>query len=265
MLLVAPTIDITPLFPKILWLCLEFLTLPHPSSIKTWVASVDCEPGYLTNVIYVLSSVVEINHQCPNEALVLMISSLTGHFKHPVAYVFKDKYTTSVQAQIIKDCISLLHETGMNVCALVFEGCYTSQSTAKLLGCKMHVSWILANLFPKSNKLSWILGKSSWILSKSLTNPFPKSCKSSQIPMNPFQKSCESSQILSVNPFLKSQKPSQIISPKSSQLLCQSLMNPQKSPWILTKSFPKSSKSFFKIRWILKNCQESSSIFPKVS
>ena len=99
------------------------------------------------------TAVLEPPEQLATEALVLMISSLTGHFKHPVAYVFQDKCTTSVQAQIIKDCISLLHEVGMKVCAFVFDGCYTNQTTAKILVCKMHVSRILANPFPKSHKL----------------------------------------------------------------------------------------------------------------
>ena len=168
--------------PKVYDFVCKLLALPHPSSIRTWAASVDCEPGYLTNVINAKSSVVEkkpsmsdvvlivdamalhkdtmcdqkvkqyvgtVNYgpavpeppeQLATEALVLMISSLTGHFKHPVAYVLQDKCTVSVQAQIIKDCISFIHEAGMNVCALVFDGCYTNQSTAKLLGYKMKVS-----------------------------------------------------------------------------------------------------------------------------
>ena len=162
----------------------KLLVFPHPSSIKIWAASVDCEPGYLTNVINTISSigkkkpsmsdvvlivdamalhkgtmwdqkfkqyvgtvnygtaVPEPPEQLATKALVFMISSLTGHFKHPVAYVFQDKCTPPVQAQVIKDCISLLHEAWMNVHSLVFDGYYTNQSTAKLLGCMMKVSAI---------------------------------------------------------------------------------------------------------------------------
>lgn len=32
------------------------LHLPHPSSIRSWGASVDCDSGFLTNVIYTLSN-----------------------------------------------------------------------------------------------------------------------------------------------------------------------------------------------------------------
>ena len=37
----------------------KMFALPHPSSIRTWAASVDCEPGYLTNVIKAIESVIE--------------------------------------------------------------------------------------------------------------------------------------------------------------------------------------------------------------
>ena len=33
--------------------------MPHPLSIRTWTASVDCEPGYLSNVINAIGSIVE--------------------------------------------------------------------------------------------------------------------------------------------------------------------------------------------------------------
>ena len=78
--------------------------------------------------------------QLATEALVFMISSMTGHYKHPIAYILQDKCTAAVQAQLIQDCIGILHQAGVNVLALVFDGCYTNQSTAKLLGCKMKVS-----------------------------------------------------------------------------------------------------------------------------
>ena len=36
----------------------KLLALPHPSSIKAWAASVDCNPGYLMNVIKCIGSQV---------------------------------------------------------------------------------------------------------------------------------------------------------------------------------------------------------------
>ena len=36
--------------------------------------------------------------------------------------------------------MGLLYQEGLNVVAVVFDGCYTNQSTARMLGCKMQVS-----------------------------------------------------------------------------------------------------------------------------
>ena len=73
------------------------------------------------------------------EALVCLIDHLIGHWEHPVAYVLKDKCSADVQAQLIRDCIGLLHEENINVKAMVFYGTFTNQSTAEKLGCKIKV------------------------------------------------------------------------------------------------------------------------------
>ena len=54
--------------------------------------------------------------------------------------MLQDKCSAAVQTQLIKDCIGLLYQEGLNVVAVVFDGCYTNQSTARMLGCKMQVS-----------------------------------------------------------------------------------------------------------------------------
>ena len=74
------------------------------------------------------------------EALVFMVVGLTGHCKHPIAYVLQDKCLADVQIQLIKDCIVLLHDEDMQVHAVVFDGTFTNQCTAIKLGCKMTVS-----------------------------------------------------------------------------------------------------------------------------
>ena len=86
------------------------------------------------------TAVPEVTDSYATEVLVFMVSGLSGHFKHPIAYVLQDKCSSAVQAQLIKDCIGLLYEQGLNVIGVVFDGCYTNQSTAKLLGCVMKVS-----------------------------------------------------------------------------------------------------------------------------
>ena len=45
--------------PKAYEFVRKILKLPHSSGIKHWAASVDCEPGYLTNVIQVIGQLAE--------------------------------------------------------------------------------------------------------------------------------------------------------------------------------------------------------------
>ena len=74
------------------------------------------------------------------KALVPKVVGITGEWKQPIAYVLQDKCSASVQAQLIKDCIRLLHFEGFQVLTIVFDGTYTNQGTAKPLGCVMRVS-----------------------------------------------------------------------------------------------------------------------------
>ena len=96
---------------------------------------------YVCNVDYG-TAVSEVSTDFATDALVFMIVDLSGHFKYPIGYVLYNKLTASVQAQLIKDCISLLHGVGLHVFPLLFDGHFTKQYIAKLLGCKMKVSEI---------------------------------------------------------------------------------------------------------------------------
>ena len=137
----------------------KILTLPHPASIRNRATSVDCSAGYLMDVIKLVGQTAEKKpwmtdvvlvvdalhkgiiwdpiskqyvgtvdygtaiHEVPDdlatEALVFMIVGVNGHFKHSIAYALQDKCTGLVQAQLIKDCIGLLQDVGLNVLAVV--------------------------------------------------------------------------------------------------------------------------------------------------
>ena len=168
--------------PKAYDFVCKVLALPHPSSIHSWAASVNCEPGFLCDIIKLLGGMVqnkssasdvvlivdamslykgtwwdpkewcyvgtvdygtglpEAEDELATEALVFMISSISGHWKHPIAYFLQNKISAEVLTQLIQDCIGLLHAEHLNVLALVFDGTFGNQSTAVQLGCKMSVS-----------------------------------------------------------------------------------------------------------------------------
>ena len=96
---------------------------------------------YVGHVDYGMA-VPEAPDELATKALVFLVVGMTGHFKHPICYVLQDKCTAIVQAQLIKDCISLLHGVDLQVLAVVIDGSFTNQSTAKHLCCKMKVSHI---------------------------------------------------------------------------------------------------------------------------
>ena len=61
----------------------------------------------------------EAEDELATEALVFMISSISGHWKHPIAYFLQKKISAEVLTQLIQDCIGLLHAEHLNVLALV--------------------------------------------------------------------------------------------------------------------------------------------------
>ena len=72
----------------------------------------------------------EASDNFATEALVFMIGGVTGHWKHPIGYFLQNKISASVQAQLIKDCIGLLHHEDLFITKLVFDGTFGNQSTA---------------------------------------------------------------------------------------------------------------------------------------
>ena len=155
--------------------------LPHASNICKWNGSIDCEPGFLRNVIDFLGkqaktdqtlqdcvlivdamairkgtwfdpkkgtyiyvgqvdyggALLEEEDTLATEVLVFLLCGVSGHWKRPVAYFLQMKNSAEVLAHLTKDCVRLLQVSGLNVIALVFDGTYANQNTAKILGCKV--------------------------------------------------------------------------------------------------------------------------------
>ena len=129
--------------PKAYDFVCKVLALPHPSSIHSWAASVNCESGFLCDIIKLLGGMVqnkssasdvvlivdamslhkstwwdpkercyvgtvdygtglpEAEDEMATEVLVFMISSISGHWKHPIAYFLQNKISAEVLTQLI--------------------------------------------------------------------------------------------------------------------------------------------------------------------
>lgn len=163
----------------------KVLNLPNPSSLQQWRSSVDCEPGFLREVLLHLQReaekenskadccilvdamsirkqtewnhnkqqfegfvnyggvVAEPDDDLATECLVIMAVGIKESWKHVIGYFFVNKLSAHNQAQLIKSSIELLTEHSMNVHSVTFDGCYTNQSTASILGAKLTFpTWI---------------------------------------------------------------------------------------------------------------------------
>lgn len=69
------------------------------------------------------------------EALVFMVTFINSGLKMPDGYFLIDSCTGEQKAILMKQCMDLLVDCGVNIVSLTFDGCPTNFSMAKRLGC----------------------------------------------------------------------------------------------------------------------------------
>ncbi|CAH1994072.1 unnamed protein product [Acanthoscelides obtectus] len=74
------------------------------------------------------------------EALVFMLVCLNGSWKIPVGYFFLDGLSGKEKAEIVKKCLSFIHESGVIVTSLTFDGAPVNFTMASHLGANFDVS-----------------------------------------------------------------------------------------------------------------------------
>ena len=68
------------------------------------------------------------------EALVLMVASLTGSWKYPIAYFFTSNLSAANQTKMVKEALIRLADAGMRVHSVTCDCSYVNQDTARQLG-----------------------------------------------------------------------------------------------------------------------------------
>ena len=68
------------------------------------------------------------------EAFVLLLAAVNGHWKIPVAYFLTDGLNSKEKANTISECLIKVHETGIQVISLTFDGTAANLSMMKILG-----------------------------------------------------------------------------------------------------------------------------------
>lgn len=152
--------------------------MPHASTLRSYVGSVDCEPGFLLKVLDAAALFDEPHRQCnlvldemkikkasifdknrlktygnvdygdlltlecsskiATNALVFMIVSLTGKFKWPIAWFLTNSVNATSLTELIKTAISLCHERNIKIWSLTCDGPKVNIATLNKLGCKIY-------------------------------------------------------------------------------------------------------------------------------
>ena len=143
------------------------LELPASRSIRRWLEVVDCQPGFLSDVLSLISekqqdspyslvvdsmairkrlivdrSTGNIQGHCTvgdttkvaKEALVFLLVPLLGGVRYPVGYFLVDKIDSDVQSQLIRQCLEWTAESNIKIVNITCDGCQSNMTTLKKLG-----------------------------------------------------------------------------------------------------------------------------------
>lgn len=71
------------------------------------------------------------------EALVFLVTGINCNFKVPVGYFLVDGVAGIQRAELVKQCLEKIHETGVKIVSLTFDGCASNLAMLKSLGCNL--------------------------------------------------------------------------------------------------------------------------------
>ncbi|VEN63851.1 unnamed protein product, partial [Callosobruchus maculatus] len=82
------------------------------------------------------------------EALVFMLVALNSHWKIPVGYFLINKLNASEKANILINCLEFVHNSGVEIVSITFDGCPTNFAVCNVLGANLKDHLDLKTYFP---------------------------------------------------------------------------------------------------------------------
>jgi len=73
------------------------------------------------------------------EALVIMVNCVNGRWKMPISYFFIDGLGGREKANIVKRCLEFIHNSGVEIISLTFDGAASNVSMENFLGANLSV------------------------------------------------------------------------------------------------------------------------------
>ena len=143
------------------------LELPTSRTIQRWLESVECEPGFLTDILKLVNErngeniyslvfdsmsirkrlnvnkanskveghvTIGDSSKLASQALVFLLVPILGGTRFPVGFFFVDKIDSDMQTQLIKQCLTLTAEEKITIVNVTCDGCQSNLSTLKKLG-----------------------------------------------------------------------------------------------------------------------------------
>lgn len=79
------------------------------------------------------------------EALVFLLTAINGSWKIPVGYFLVDGLSGGQKSNLVLQCLELLHDTGMEVISLTFDGFPANIAMAKKIGCSFDLDQMVTH------------------------------------------------------------------------------------------------------------------------
>ncbi|KAI5743067.1 hypothetical protein M8J77_014103 [Diaphorina citri] len=171
--------------------------LPHSKTLAMWYKTVNAEPGFCTEAFNAIKAYCSANDgpivtslmvdsmsikqdvkwdgtkhvgyvnfgvdydddSVPHakEALVFLLNCINGSWKYPIAYFFVAGVSAEQLAALVKQGLTLLHEAGVIVASLTFDGAAANISMATNLGCSFDLENLVTHFpHPVTNDQIWV-------------------------------------------------------------------------------------------------------------
>lgn len=151
--------------------------LPHPRTVQKWYENVEGEPGFTKESFFALKMKTESTNYPifgglvideiairrriewdgnkmygyadigngldgdsviqAKEAFCFLVTAINASFKVPVGYFLVDGVSGRQRANLVKQCLERIHETGVKIVSLTFDGCPSNVAMISHLGCSI--------------------------------------------------------------------------------------------------------------------------------
>jgi len=165
--------------------------MPHTRTLCKWYSHVNCNPGFTEEALKTLTiktknskhtifcallidemairqhleydgetyhGRVDLGNglnsdslEVAKECFVFMLVGVNEHWKLPIGYFLVSKLNSSQKVELVRHALALLHDTGVRVISLTFDGCSSNYTMAHALGCNYNINNLITTYVFQNN------------------------------------------------------------------------------------------------------------------